>query len=48
LIERPCQAPAQWLEGVGELDACRYFVADDQIAIVSPEEERIVLLEDRS
>jgi len=40
--------PDPVLERVGELDACRYFVADDQIAIVSPDEERIVLLIDRS
>ena len=36
------------LARVGELGACRYFVSDDQVAIVSPEEERIVLLIDRS
>jgi len=40
--------PDPVLDRVGELNACRYFVADDQIAIVNPEEEKIVLLIDRS
>ena len=30
------------------VDACRYFVAEDEIAIVDPEEEKVVLLIDRS
>jgi hypothetical protein len=40
--------PDPVLDRVGELNACRYFVAADQIAIVNPEEEKIVLLIDRS
>jgi hypothetical protein len=40
--------PDPILSRVGELSSCRYFVAEDQIAIVSPEEERVVFLIDRS
>jgi hypothetical protein len=40
--------PDRVLSQVGELNSCRYFVAQDQIAIVSPEEEKVVLLIDRS
>jgi len=36
------------LSRVSELGSCRYFVAEDQIAIVSPDEERVVYLIDRS
>ncbi|HEY8276587.1 MAG TPA: DUF1236 domain-containing protein [Methyloceanibacter sp.] len=40
--------PDQVLSDIGELNACRYFVAEDEIAIVDPEEEKVVLLIDRS
>jgi hypothetical protein len=40
--------PDPVLSDIGELNACRYFVAEDQIAIVDPNEEKIVLLIDRS
>jgi uncharacterized protein DUF1236 len=40
--------PDQLLSDIGELNACRYFVAEDEIAIVDPEEEKVVLLIDRS
>jgi len=40
--------PDRVLDRVGELGACRYFVADDQVAVVDPEEDRIVLLIDRA
>lgn len=40
--------PDRVLAHISELGPCRYFVADDQIAIVSPEEETVVLLIDRS
>jgi hypothetical protein len=33
---------------VSELSSCRYFVAEDQIAIVSPEQEKVIVLIDRS
>lgn len=31
-----------------ELSACRYFIADDQLAIVDPDEDKVVLLIDKS
>jgi hypothetical protein len=40
--------PDRVVSQVGELNSCRYFVAQDQIAIVSPEEEKVVFLIDRS
>jgi hypothetical protein len=40
--------PDRVLDRVGELGACRYFVADDQVAVVDPDEDRIVLLIDRA
>jgi hypothetical protein len=40
--------PDPVLDRVGELSSCRYFVAEDKIAIVSPDEEKVVLLIDRS
>jgi len=40
--------PDRVVSQVGELSSCRYFVAQDQIAIVSPEEEKVILLIDRS
>jgi hypothetical protein len=32
---------------VNELSSCRYFVSEDQIAIVSPEDEKVVAVIDR-
>jgi hypothetical protein len=40
--------PDPVISQVGELSSCRYFVAQDQIAIVSPDNEKVVLLIDRS
>jgi hypothetical protein len=39
--------PDRVLARIGELGSCRYFVAEDQIAIVSPDQEKVVLLIDR-
>ena len=36
------------LDRADQLSACRYFVADDSIAIVDPDESKVVLLIDRS
>ncbi len=36
------------LDRADELSACRYFVADNSIAIVDPDESKVVLLIDRS
>jgi hypothetical protein len=40
--------PEQVLAEAEELSACRYFVADDQLAIVDPDEDKVVLLIDKS
>jgi hypothetical protein len=40
--------PEQVLSEADELSACRYFVADDQLAIVDPEADKVVLLIDKS
>lgn len=40
--------PESVLAEAAELSACRYFVADDQLAIVDPDEDKVVLLIDRS
>jgi hypothetical protein len=36
------------LDRADELGACRYFVADDSIAVVDPDESKVVLVIDRS
>jgi uncharacterized protein DUF1236 len=40
--------PEPVVSRVSELSSCRYFVAEDKIAVVSPDEEKVVLLIDRS
>ena len=40
--------PNEVLSEAGELSACRYFIADDQLAIVDPEDDKVVLLIDKS
>jgi hypothetical protein len=40
--------PESVLAEADELSGCRYFVAEDQLAIVDPEEDKVVLLIDRS
>jgi hypothetical protein len=40
--------PNAVLSEAGELAACRYFIADDQLAIVDPEDDKVVLLIDKS
>lgn len=40
--------PDDVLARTSELDPCRYFVAEDQIAIVDPDEDKVVLLIDKS
>jgi len=40
--------PEQVVSRVTELSSCRYFVAEDKIAVVSPDEEKVVALIDRS
>jgi hypothetical protein len=40
--------PNAVLSEAGELTACRYFIADDQLAIVDPEDDKVVLLIDKS
>lgn len=40
--------PEPVLSEADELSACRYFLADDQLAIVDPEEDKVVLLIDKS
>src|SRR6185295_2316280 len=39
--------PAAVLSEADELSACRYFIADDQLAIVDPDEDKVVLLIDK-
>ena len=36
------------LSHISELGSCRYFVAEDAIAVVSPDEEKVVAVIDRS
>ena len=36
------------LDRADELGACRYFVADDSIAVVDPDDSKVVLLIDRT
>lgn len=36
--------PGPVLSKAGKLTSCRYFVADDRIAVVDPEEDTVVLL----
>jgi hypothetical protein len=40
--------PKAVLSEADELSACRYFIADDQLAIVDPDEDKVVLLIDKS
>jgi hypothetical protein len=40
--------PEPVVSRVSELSSCRYFLAEDKIAVVSPEEEKVVALIDRS
>ena len=40
--------PESVLAEASELSACRYFLADDQLAIVDPDEDKVVLLIDKS
>ena len=40
--------PNAVLSAAGELAACRYFIADDQLAIVDPDDNKVVLLIDKS
>lgn len=40
--------PEPVLAEAGELSACRYFLAKDQLAIVDPEDEKVVLVIDKS
>ena len=40
--------PDSVLAEADELSSCRYFVADDQLAIVDPDEQKVVLLIDKS
>jgi hypothetical protein len=40
--------PDSVLAEAAELSPCRYFVADDQLAIVDPDENKVVLLIDKS
>jgi hypothetical protein len=40
--------PSEVLSEADELSGCRYFVADDELAVVDPEEDRVVLLIDKS
>ena len=39
--------PTAVLSEAGELAACRYFIADDQLTIVDPEDDKVVLLIDK-
>jgi len=39
--------PTAVLSEADELSACRYFIADDQLAIVDPDEDKVVLLIDK-
>jgi hypothetical protein len=39
--------PEAVLSEADELSACRYFIADDQLAIVDPDEDKVVLLIDK-
>jgi hypothetical protein len=38
--------PNSVVDRYGELSACRYFVVDDQVALVDPDEDKVVLLID--
>ena len=40
--------PEPVLSHISELGSCRYFVAEDAIAVVSPDEEKVVAVIDRS
>jgi hypothetical protein len=40
--------PKAVLSEADELSACRYFIADDQLAIVDPDEDKVVFLIDKS
>jgi hypothetical protein len=40
--------PTAVLSKADELSACRYFIADDQLAVVDPDEDKVVLLIDKS
>ncbi len=40
--------PNAVLSEASELAACRYFIADDQLAIVDPDDDKVVLLIDKS
>jgi hypothetical protein len=40
--------PDRVVSQVGELSSCRYFVAENQIAVVNPDEDKVVLVLDRS
>ena len=35
------------MQDVSELRSCRYFVSDEQIAIVDPDDDKVVLLIDK-
>jgi hypothetical protein len=45
---RAGDVPGSSAVGSGRLSACRYFIADDQLAIVDPEKDKVVLLIDKS
>jgi hypothetical protein len=40
--------PEPVLSHISELGSCRYFVAEDKIAVVSPDQEKVVAVIDRS
>ena len=40
--------PEPVISQISELGSCRYFVAEDKIAVVSPDEEKVVAVIDRS
>ena len=40
--------PSEVLSEADELSGCRYFIADDQLAVVDPEEDKVVLLINKS
>ena len=40
--------PSVVLSEADELSGCRYFIADDQLAVVDPKEDKVVLLIDKS
>lgn len=39
--------PSEVLSEADELSGCRYFIADDELAVVDPEEDKVVLLIDK-